>query len=259
MSLGRLVVTAVIVEGRSKSEVAREYGVSRRWVHELVARYQAEGETGLEPSSRRPHRSPNQLSADLEDEIVEIRKTLVEEGLDAGAHTIAAHLERCHGSAPAPSTIWRTLRRRGFVTPQPQKRPKSSYVRFEADQPNERWQAISPTGISPMEPQSRSSTSSTTTPGSWWHPTPTPPPKPPTWSPASMGASPGGDCPPRCSPTTEPSSPASTGAEAESPSRSNSPASESNYATPPPTTPRPAAKSNGSTRPSRNGYALSLP
>ncbi len=32
-------------------------------------------------------------------------------------------------------------RRRGFVVPQPQKRPKSSFVRFEADQPNERWQA----------------------------------------------------------------------------------------------------------------------
>lgn len=141
MSLGRLVVTAVIVEGRSKSAVARDYKVSRRWVHELVARYEAEGEAGLEPRSRRPHRSPNQLSVDLEDEIVELRKTLVEEGLDAGAHTIAVHLERRHGSAPAPSTIWRALWRRGFVTAQPQKRPRSSYVRFEADQPNERWQA----------------------------------------------------------------------------------------------------------------------
>jgi transposase InsO family protein len=27
------------------------------------------------------------------------------------------------------------------VTPQPQKRPKSSFVRFCAEQPNERWQA----------------------------------------------------------------------------------------------------------------------
>ena len=36
MSLGRLVVTAVTVERRTKSEVARDYRVSRRWVHELV-------------------------------------------------------------------------------------------------------------------------------------------------------------------------------------------------------------------------------
>jgi len=42
VSLGRLVVAAVRVEGRSKSGVARDYGVSRRWVHELVARFEAE-------------------------------------------------------------------------------------------------------------------------------------------------------------------------------------------------------------------------
>jgi hypothetical protein len=38
------------------------------------------------------------------------------------------------------STIWRILSARGFVTPQPHKRPKSSYIRFQAEQPNERWQ-----------------------------------------------------------------------------------------------------------------------
>ena len=141
MSLGRLVVTAVKELGRSKSEVARDYRVSRRWVHEIVRHYEAEGEAGLEPRSRRPLRSPQQTSVSLEEEIVELRKALSEQGLDAGAHTIAFHLERRHGSAPAPSTIWRVLTRRGFVTPQPQKRPRSSFIRFEADQPNERWQA----------------------------------------------------------------------------------------------------------------------
>ncbi|TMK83383.1 MAG: transposase family protein [Actinobacteria bacterium] len=59
----------------------------------------------------------------------------------AGAHTIAFHLTERRGSSPAVSTIWRVLTRRGFVAPQPQKRPKSSFVRFEAFQPNERWQA----------------------------------------------------------------------------------------------------------------------
>jgi transposase len=121
--------------------VARDYGLSRRWVHELVHRYQAEGEVGLQPRSRRPRASPHYIPAALEQEIVEFRKQLAEEGLDAGAHTIAVHLQRRHGTCPAPSTIWRVLSRRGFVTPQPQKRPRSSFVRFEADQPNERWQA----------------------------------------------------------------------------------------------------------------------
>jgi transposase len=140
VSVARLVVAAVVVEGRSKSEVARCYGVSRRWVITVVQRFLAEGEAGLEPRSRRPQRSPNRVPETVEDEIVELRKYLDQAGHDSGAQTIAAHLERRHGHAPAVSTIWRVLARRGFVVPQPHKRPKSSYVRFEAAQPNERWQ-----------------------------------------------------------------------------------------------------------------------
>jgi transposase InsO family protein len=104
-----------------------------------VRRFDAEGEAGLEPRSRRPRGSPHRTPPTLEDEIV--RKELLDGGLDAGAHTIAVHLHRRHGTSPAPSTIWRILSRRGFVTPQPQKRPRSSWIRFQADMPNERWQA----------------------------------------------------------------------------------------------------------------------
>jgi hypothetical protein len=77
-------------------------------------------------------------------------EALTDEGLDAGAHTIAYHLGRRHGTAPAVSTIWRVLSRRGFVTPQPQKRPKSSFCRFEAQMPNERWQADITADACPM-------------------------------------------------------------------------------------------------------------
>lgn len=138
--MARLVVTAVLVEGRTKSEVARSYGVSRRWVITLVQRFLTEGDAGLEPRSRRPKRSPGRIAEVVEDEIVELRKQLDQAGHDSGAQTIAFHLERRHGHTPAVSTIWRVLVRRGFVTPQPHKRPRSSFVRFEADQPNERWQ-----------------------------------------------------------------------------------------------------------------------
>jgi transposase InsO family protein len=141
MSLARLVVTAVLVEGRSKAEVARSYGLSRPWVHELVRRYLAEGDAGLEPRSRRPHTSPTRITEALEDAIVALRKELLDQGLDAGAHTIAFHLAGRRDVVPSVSTIWRILSRRGFVTPQPQKRPKSSFIRFEAAMPNERWQA----------------------------------------------------------------------------------------------------------------------
>jgi len=141
MSLARLVVTAVRIEGRSKAEVSRDYRVSPRWVYECCRRFDTEGEAGLEPRSRRPRGSPHRTPVQVEDEIVELRKQLLDEGLDAGAHTIAYHLSKHRGSAPSVATIWRILWRRGFVTPQPQKRPRSSFIRFEADQPNERWQA----------------------------------------------------------------------------------------------------------------------
>src|SRR6266446_90157 len=140
MGMPELIVTAVLVERRSKSEVAREYGVSRRWVITLVQRYLAEGATGLQPRSRRPLSSPQRTGQDLEDEIIEIRKELEKDGHEAGAATIAFHLEQRHGTTPAVSTIWRILKARGFVTQQPHKRPKSSYLRFAAEQPNERWQ-----------------------------------------------------------------------------------------------------------------------
>jgi transposase InsO family protein len=140
MGMPQLIVTAVLVEGRTKSEVAREYGVSRRWVITLVQRYLAEGEAGLAPRSRRPRSSPGRTADAVEDEIVSIRKDLDKHGHEAGAATIAFHLQQRHGAAPAVSTIWRILSARGFVTPQPHKRPRSSYLRFAADQPNERWQ-----------------------------------------------------------------------------------------------------------------------
>jgi transposase InsO family protein len=140
MGMPQLIVTAVVVEGRSKAEVARDYGVSRRWVITLVQRFLAEGEAGLAPRSRRPRTSPSRTVAAVEDEIVQIRKDLDKHGHEAGAATIAFHLQQRHGHSPAVSTIWRILTARGFVTPQPHKRPKASYVRFAAEQPNERWQ-----------------------------------------------------------------------------------------------------------------------
>jgi transposase len=54
MSKAQLVITAVVHEGRSKSEVARDYAVSRQWVHQLVMRYQADGAAAFRPRSRRP-------------------------------------------------------------------------------------------------------------------------------------------------------------------------------------------------------------
>ena len=142
MELAAFVVQAVLVEGRSVREVARAHGVSKTWLYELVARYRAEGEAGLVARSKRPHRSPTRVPETVEDEIVAIRKQLTEFGVEAGPDTIHTHLTRAHGgTAPCSvSSVWRILTRRGFITPEPHKRPRSSYVRFEAALPNECWQ-----------------------------------------------------------------------------------------------------------------------
>jgi len=141
VSKARLVITAVVVEGRTQGEVARAYGVSQGWVSRLVARYRAEGEAAFEPRSRRPHTSPRATPAATVERIVELRKELTSAGLDAGPATIAWHLRHRDGLRVSVATVARTLTRRRLVTPAPKKRPKASYLRFEAAMPNECWQS----------------------------------------------------------------------------------------------------------------------
>ena len=141
MDLARYVVEAVIREGRSYREVARSHGVSKSWVGKVLARYREGGEEAIRPRSKAPHRKPHRTPAELEDRIVKARKRLTKQGFDAGAATIHYHLAQEGIAPPSVSTIWRILRRRGFVTPQPHKRPRSSWIRFEAKLPNECWQS----------------------------------------------------------------------------------------------------------------------
>ena len=129
------------MEGRSQADVARSYAVSKGWVSKLVARYRAEGDAAFEPRSRRPKTSPAAIPERTVELIVELRRQLVAQGLDAGSDTIGWHLEHHHQIQVSRATIDRTLRRHGLVTPAPKKRPRSSYVRFAAEQPNEMWQA----------------------------------------------------------------------------------------------------------------------
>jgi len=137
----RYLVEAHVVEGRSVSELAATHGVHRSWIYKLLARYKAGGYGALERRSRAPRSSPNRTPDALVKEIIALREQLGEEGHDRGAATIAHHLARQSDQVPSVSTIWRILRREGLVSPQPQKRPRSSLIRFEAELPNEMWQA----------------------------------------------------------------------------------------------------------------------
>jgi len=141
MDRARYAVDAVVLEGRSLRSVASSLDMSKSWVAKQVSRFRSGGYEALAPRSKAPHHRPAQLDVGLENEIVMIRKQLSDDGFDAGPLTIQYHLAQIHGTAPGRSTIHRVLVRRGFVVPQPQKRPRQSWIRFESKLPNETWQA----------------------------------------------------------------------------------------------------------------------
>ena len=141
MTRTRLLITSVVVEKRSVAEVAAQYGVSRSWLYELLARYRREGETAFWPRSRRPRTCPLETPPETVELIVRLRKELCEQGLDAGPDTVCWHLTHHHNVVVSRATVSRYLAKHGLVVPEPRKRPKSSYIRFAAAQPNECWQS----------------------------------------------------------------------------------------------------------------------
>lgn len=141
MSRARVAVLQVVSNQLSVTAAAAEYGFSRRHLHRLLGRYREGGLDALEPRSRRPRTTPIRTPEDVRRRVIELRRKLTADGLDAGPLTIAWHLERDGFRPPAPATISRILQQAGLITPQPRKRPRSSYARFEMAQPNEMWQS----------------------------------------------------------------------------------------------------------------------
>jgi transposase InsO family protein len=141
MGMARYVVDAVVLEGRSVREVARAHGLSKSWIYELIGRFRAAGYEALEPRSKRPRSCPHETPRELVEEVLRLRRELDDAGHDCGPATIRYHLAVHHEGVPSRATIWRILKRHGLIVPQPQKRPACSRLRFEADLPNEMWQA----------------------------------------------------------------------------------------------------------------------
>src|SRR4029077_9468784 len=139
-ALGRYIVDAVVLERRSPTDLARDHGISRRWIHKLVKRFKEGGYASLTPRSRRPHSCSHQTSSDVQAQVLRLRQELVAGAHDAGPETIAHHLISQVERLPSVATVWRILKRNGLIAPQPHKRPRSSFIRFEAKLPNETWQ-----------------------------------------------------------------------------------------------------------------------
>ena len=135
MSKARLVITAVVIEGRTQAEVARPLRACRKgWVSKLLARYRAEGEAAFEPRSRRPKTSPTATPRRTVELIAAATQATDRAGLDAGADTIGWHLAHRHQvtavaghDQPDPDP------RRAWSPPSRRSGPKSSYIRFEAE------------------------------------------------------------------------------------------------------------------------------
>jgi transposase InsO family protein len=136
-----VIARAVVDQGLTVAQAAAKFGVSRQWVHQLVQRYRLGGAAAVLPQSKAPKSRPHTTTEAVRARIIVLRQALVADGADAGPETIAWHLAREGYQVPSTSTIQRLLRAAGLVTPQPKKRPKSSYIRFQAELPNGCWQA----------------------------------------------------------------------------------------------------------------------
>lgn len=178
MSKSRIIVLAVTSGELTVSQAAARFGVSRQWVHQLLARFHTGGLDAVEPRSRRPHHNPHVTSDEVIIAIVRLREELSTQGLDAGPVTLHWHLGQAGLPVPSTSTIRRILVHHGLINRQPHKRPRSSYHRFTASPPPNPTNAgnrTSLTGAWPTAPTSRSSTGSTTTPDTCctaWHSAP---------------------------------------------------------------------------------------
>lgn len=132
------------------TELCRLVGISRKTYYEWIGRFDPDDlEAFLTPASRRPRTSPGQVPLEIEDEILRLRKELDGAGWDNGARSIRYRLERAGTDPfattvlpwiPSVATINRILTRRGAVTPQPHKRPRSATGSFQYDDPNGCWQ-----------------------------------------------------------------------------------------------------------------------
>src|SRR4249919_3355671 len=141
MEIKYAAVFASVQAGReSVTSVCDRLGISRKSYYKYLARFDSEGLEGLQPRSRRPLRSPAATPPEMVELIIKARADLAAEGWDNGALSIFYRLLREGVEPPVWRTIHRVLVRQGLVTPQPGKRPRSSYRSFEFPAPDDCWQ-----------------------------------------------------------------------------------------------------------------------
>lgn len=130
-------VLAVIGDGRTVSEVAADWGVSRRTMHRWLVRYEGDGLEGLNNRSHRPAQSPLQMPPAVEAMVLEMRRSHPY----WGARRIAFELVRKEVErAPSESAVYRCLVRAAVIDPVSRQRRRETWKRWERGAPMELWQ-----------------------------------------------------------------------------------------------------------------------
>ncbi|MDK8497821.1 helix-turn-helix domain-containing protein, partial [Corynebacterium accolens] len=111
------IVKAVRGQKRSPSQVAKQFGISRQRVYQILHAFDAGGTDAIAPKSRAPRTHPQAVPDTVCKDIITIRKQLTRHGLDAGPETIAYHLQQDGKRVLSTSTIRRILRKEGLITP----------------------------------------------------------------------------------------------------------------------------------------------
>ena len=130
----RLIVERVLHQGRRRSHVAAEMGVSRQCVSHWISRYLAEGDAGLADRSSRPHHCPTRTPHDVEARVLALREQQrqgqdqIGPELGVPARTVSRILRRHHMPY---------LRELDPLTGTVIRASKTTAVRYERDQPGE--------------------------------------------------------------------------------------------------------------------------
>ena len=132
-----------VLDGATVSDVATRYGIDRRTVHRWLVRYANEGLAALADKSSRPDRCPHQIAPELEARIVEMRRSHP----SWGPRTILSKLRRDLDEPPSRSAIYRCLVRHHLIQPQPRRRRRDDYKRWERSRALELWQVDVLSGV----------------------------------------------------------------------------------------------------------------
>lgn len=143
MELRRTFVADAQSDAHSMTELCALYGISRKTGYKWLARFEAGGTAALVDGSRRPHQSPDAVSAEVIAALVQARRTKPY----WGARKLRRWLQRTQPTVawPARSTIHTILVRAGVVRQRRRRRrldvPVATRTLTVARRPNDVWTA----------------------------------------------------------------------------------------------------------------------